>query len=60
MREILLTHKDILLQLEKIEKKLLAHDENIQLIFNYIKQLLTLPQQPPRQRIGFRRKDQKE
>ena len=37
MRELLLTHKDILLQLEKIEKKLTSHDEDIALIFQYLK-----------------------
>lgn len=55
MRELLLTHKDILLQLEKIEKKLTGHDEDIQLIFQYLKQLLN-PPQSPRRKIGFRRK----
>lgn len=55
IREMLLTHKDILLQLEKIEKKLSGHDEDIQLIFQYLKQLLN-PPQPPRRKIGFRRK----
>ena len=59
MREMLLTHKDILLQLEKIEKKLTGQDEDIQLIFKYLKQLLN-PTQPPRQKIGFKRKDEKE
>lgn len=53
MRQILLTHKDILLQLEKIERKLTGHDEDIQLIFQYLKQLLSPPQQP-RRRIGFK------
>jgi len=57
MRELLLTHKDILLQLEKIEKKLTGHDEDIQLIFQYLKQLLN-PPQPPRRKIGFRRKNE--
>jgi ORF6N domain len=57
MRELLLTHKDILLQLEKIEKKLTGHDEDIQLIFKCLKQLLT-PPQSPRQKIGFKRKDE--
>ena len=33
IREMLLTHKDILLQLEKMEKKLTGHDEDIALIF---------------------------
>ena len=57
MRELLLTHKDILLQLEKMEKKLTGHDEDIALIFQYLKQLLN-PPQPPRQKIGFRRKEE--
>ena len=57
MRELLLTHKDILLQLEKIEKKLSGHDEDILLIFKYLKQLLN-PPQPPRRKIGFRRKNE--
>ena len=59
MRQLLLTHKDILLQLQKIEKNLTGHDEDIQLIFQYLKQLLN-PPQPPRRKIGFRRKDEKE
>jgi hypothetical protein len=57
MRELLLTHKDILLQLEKIEKKLTSHDDDIALIFQYLKKLLN-PPQPPRPKIGFRRKDE--
>jgi hypothetical protein len=57
MRELLLTHKDILLQIEKIEKKLTGHDEDIQLIFQYLKQLLN-PPQPHRRKIGFRRKNE--
>lgn len=57
MRGMLLTHKDILLQLEKIEKRLSGHDEQIQTIFHYLKKLIN-PPQPPRQRIGFRRNDE--
>lgn len=37
MRALLLTHKDILLQLEKIEKKIGKHDEQIALVFAYLK-----------------------
>lgn len=59
MRALLMTHKDILLQLEKMENKMGNHDEQIALIFGYLKKLLT-PIQPPRQRIGFRRKDEKD
>ena len=57
MREMLLTHKDILLQLEKIEKKLTGHDDDLALVFKYLKQLLN-PPQPPRNRVGFKRKDE--
>ena len=57
MRELLLTHKEILLQLEKIEKKLVDHDEGIALIFQYLKKLLS-PEQTKRRRIGFRRKEE--
>jgi hypothetical protein len=59
MREMIMTHKDILLQLEKMEKKLTSHDQDIILIFQYLKQLLN-PPQPERRKIGFRRKDEKE
>jgi hypothetical protein len=59
MREMIMTHKDILLQLEKIEKKLTGHDEDITLIFQYLKQLLN-PPQSPRRKIGFKRKDEEE
>jgi len=54
MKELLLTHKDILLKLEKLEKAFESHDEQIQLIFDHLKELLN-PQQPPRNKIGFRR-----
>ena len=57
MREMLLTHKDILLQLEKMEKKLSRHDQDIALIFQYLKQLLN-PPQIPRRKIGFRRNEE--
>jgi hypothetical protein len=50
---MIFSHKDILLQLEKIERKVDKHDEEIILIFNYLKQLLN-PPQVPRQRIGFK------
>jgi hypothetical protein len=59
MRELLLSHKDILLQLEKMEKKLTSHDDDIALIFGYLKQLLD-PPQTPRRKIGFRRNDDEE
>lgn len=66
MRELLLTHKDILVKLEQIEKKLLKqdariskHEEDIQMIFAALKELLNPPQEP-RPRVGFRRKDEQD
>ena len=66
MRELILTHKDILIKLEQIEKKLIKqdartdkHEEEIQTIFKALKKLLTPPAEP-RPRIGFRRKDEKD
>ncbi|HEX5150242.1 MAG TPA: ORF6N domain-containing protein [Parafilimonas sp.] len=52
MKELLLTHKDILLQLEILEKKFESHDQQIQLIFEHLKELLN-PPQPARNPIGF-------
>jgi phage regulator Rha-like protein len=57
MREMLSTHKDILIQLQKVEKKLTSHDEDIQLIFEYLKRLLTPPEEP-RPVVGFKRRNQ--
>lgn len=59
MREILLAHKDIMLNLEKLERKLAVHDADIQVIFKALRQLLT-PDQPPGKRIGSRRKYEKD
>lgn len=60
LREISGTHKELLLQMEKLEKRMLhqdkridKHAEEIQLIFDALKQLLN-PPQPPRKAIGYR------
>lgn len=39
MREMLASHKEILQKLEKIESKLTEHDNQIMVIFEYLKQL---------------------
>lgn len=54
IREMLSTHKDILLKLEQLEKKVTGHDAEIRVIFQYLKQLLDPPCEP-RPRVGFRR-----
>jgi hypothetical protein len=54
MREMLLTHKDILLKLEQFEKQTVKNSEDIQLIFKALKQFLNQPQEP-RKQIGYKR-----
>jgi len=58
MREMLLTHKDLLLEMEEIRKKVTGQDEKIELIFNYLKQFIK-EQETPRKQIGFNRKEKK-
>ena len=53
LREMLLTHKDILLKLEQMEKQVIANSDDIQNIFVALRELLNPPQEP-RQAIGFK------
>ncbi len=53
IREMLSTNKDILLKIEQLEKKATRHDQDIRMIFEALKKLLTPPMEP-RQRIGFK------
>ena len=61
MREILLAHKDVVSKLEQMQYKLAEHDNNILLIFEYIKQLEQEKQynidQQDRKKIGYKRHD---
>ena len=64
MKELLLTHKDIISKIEQLEKKLMKqdrknkkYDEQMQLLFAYLKELLPKQNEPMR-RIGYRRKDE--
>lgn len=63
IKELLLTHKDILLKLEQIEKKMTKQDARMKkydgdkkIIFEALKQLLNPPREP-RPRIGFKRNE---
>jgi hypothetical protein len=55
MRELLLSNKDILERIEKIEMKSLDRDEEIKRIFSYLKELLNPVKENPKP-IGYRRK----
>lgn len=53
MREMLLTHKDLLLEMEELRKKVGNQDEKIEVIYNYLKKFVQ-QQQEPREAIGFK------
>ena len=57
IREMLLTHKDILLKLEQLESKVIQQDDDIKLIFRYLKELLN-PSPKQVRKIGFRQKEE--
>ena len=58
LREMLLTHKDILSKLEQLEKQVVQNSEDIQMIFTTLKQFLIPPEQANRRRIGFGQNDE--
>ena len=59
LKEFLLTHKDLAIKIEALERKYADHDVKIQVIFDAINKLLEkpAPEQPkpeePKRRIGF-------
>jgi hypothetical protein len=52
LRRFLSAHRDLAQKLAKLEHKIGAHDEQIQAIFNAIRQLMT-PPEPNKRKIGF-------
>ena len=58
MREMLSSHKEVMQMLEKIESKLAEHDNQIMVIFEYLKQLEQSreieEEQRTRKRIGYK------
>ena len=57
LRSLLSSNKEILLDLNELGKKVDEHDENIKIIFEYLKKMIQAPE-VKRERIGFRRKDE--
>ena len=57
IKGMVLDHKDILLKLEKLERKISKHEENFKVVFTYLKELLN-PATEPLRRIGFKRKEE--
>ena len=56
MREILTDNLSIRLEIEEIKKKLANQDKNIELVYNYLDELIEEQDKPKTQKqIGFKR-----
>ena len=53
MRELVLTHKDILLKLEQMEKRVGTQDENIAMILQYLRKFIDI-REKPRKAVGYK------
>ncbi|HPE57807.1 MAG TPA: ORF6N domain-containing protein [Bacteroidales bacterium] len=62
LRELMFMHKDINNQLEQVQSKLVEHDNQFMMIFEYLKQLEKTKQEEleykNRKRIGYKRKEE--
>ena len=52
LRQLISTHKELSQKLIELERKIGAQDEQIQVIFDVIRQLMT-PAEPNKRKIGF-------
>ena len=52
MKQLLLENKELLLKIDKAEKKLTDHDKDLQNIFTVLKKLIPLPESAKRNPIG--------
>ena len=61
LNQMFLTHKDLLLKIEEMEKKGVERDNQIMLIFEYIKQFEEVKQEElehrNREKIGFKQQN---
>lgn len=56
LREMLSNNKELAHKLAQLERKIEKHDDEIKLIFDAIRQLMT-PPEPKKRKIGFRREE---
>lgn len=55
LKSMVMDHKDMLLKLEKLERKVSKHDKKFNVVFDQLRELLD-PKTEPMRRIGFRQK----
>lgn len=59
IREMLLTHKDVLLLVEQVERKLVKQDQKIEVLFSYLNKFIE-KEDRPRKAIGYKIYPEKE
>jgi uncharacterized coiled-coil protein SlyX len=52
LREAVASSKELARRLDELEKRIASHDENIRTLFQVIRQLMAVPEKPPK-KIGF-------
>ena len=52
LRELMITHKDLAVKIDALERKLNKHDENCTLVFNAIREIVK-QESKPKGKIGF-------
>ncbi len=57
MREMIQTHKDLIIQMDQLEQKAGKQDEKISIVFEYLRKFIEL-EEKPRKEVGFKRKDE--
>jgi len=61
VRELLMDTLNLRIEIEEIKKQIANHDKNIELVFNYLDELIQQHESPqPRKAIGFKRYDKEE
>lgn len=59
MRDMLTDTLSLKLDIENVKKKLESHDKNIELVFNYLDELMEKQENPkPRKQIGFKKNNE--
>lgn len=57
LRAIMTDHAELRLEIEGIKKKLNSHSQNIELVFQYLDELVEKKDETPRKQIGYLVKD---
>lgn len=57
IREMIQTHKDLIIQMDQLEQKVGKQDEKISIVFEYLTKFIEL-EKKPRKEVGYKRKDE--